>query len=1066
MQNILIQKGRLIINSMRLHRFFLALVFFPLPIVAHAEALMHHEIRVELSPESNRLRVVDKMLLPPSVRPDEAGKFHFLLHEGLNPKALTAGVTLEMIPQTSDPLASQSKISDLSPSPLSATVSIAHYTLTLPIGLRQVILSYEGEIYHPLTGGTPSSGGEQDTPGIVSDEGIFLSGESAWYPNFYNALMTFSLDIVLPQKWHAVSQGERTENRSEGNLRRVRWESPEPQEEIFIVGGEWTEYQRQAGRVLTMAFLKTPDHGLANRYLKATEQYLDMYQKLLGPYPYKKFALVENFWETGYGMPSFTLLGSKVLRLPFILNTSYPHEILHNWWGNGVYVDRVHGNWSEGLTTYLADFLLQEQKGMGKEARLAYLQKYASSVSADQDFPLSEFQSRTDTASQAIGYGKTLFLLHMFRQSLGDETFIKALRTFFHENRFKQVSFEALSHAFSRAAQKDLRPEFMQWVQRKGAPRIRAKNIRSEKTVQGYLLKATLEQQQWGPAWSVTIPIAITLEGQKESFQTKIVMDEKEIEVSLSLPARPIRLKIDPEYDLFRRLHPTEMPPSLGKAMNAESTLILLPATASVSLRIEYQKFARSMEKDHPDKVEIAWDNEYEALPEDRSVWLMGWENRFQKTILKQLRRFGVSTNSAMTRIGDTQVPRRGHGLVLTASHPKHAKLSLTWIASDHAPSIPILAQKLPHYGSFGYLAFRGPAVKNVEKGRWPPVGSPMSIRIKQGDGKWIKEKPATLIIRQALTSTSPLFSEERMRQDIAYLSGDQLKGRGFGTPELDHAAEYIASEFRKAGLSPADDAGRSFLQQWKNINKGVGSGLALKNVVGILPGSTPGLANEYIVIGAHYDHLGFGWPRVHEGDESKLHPGANGNASGVALLLELARLLKADKPLKRSILFVAFTAKEVGLRGSEHMVFDRKSTPLGRITGMLNLDTVGQLRENRLYVFGAGSSREWPPILRRAGFDTGIQVSSFPETIGSSDHLSFIKAGIPAIQFFTGNSPEIDRPTDTLEKIDLPGMVSVGRVVKEVLSVLANRPLSLSHIPAQKDPPALIWERRTQRDP
>lgn len=1054
------------LNRMRIPGFLFALVFLFLPGLVYAEALIHHEIRVVFSPDAHRLQVVDQISLPPSVRPDETGQFHFLLHAGLNPHSLTQGVTIQEVPQIPKQGMTPSETPDLERPLLSVSVPMTRYAITLPIGLRQVILSYEGEIHHPLTAEKLVSAGEQETPGLISAEGIFLSGESLWYPYFYNALMTFSLEILLPHPWNAVSQGERTENQTEGKMRRVRWESPEPQEEIFIVGGEWTEYQRQAGRVLTMAFLKTPDRGLAQRYLEATEQYLEMYQKLLGPYPYTKFALVENFWETGYGMPSFTLLGSKVLRLPFILNTSYPHEILHNWWGNGVYVDRTQGNWSEGLTTYLADFLLQEQKGMGKEARLAYLQKYANSVSKDQDFPLSEFQSRTDAASQAIGYGKTMFLMHMFRQSLGDEIFIKALRTFFHENRFKQASFETLSQAFSRAAQKEIGPEFMQWVQRKGAPRIRAKNIYSEKTAQGYLLSATLVQQQWGPAWSVTIPIAITLHGKKEAFQTKIFMDEKELQVSLVLPSRPIRLKIDPEYDLFRRLHPTEIPPSLRKAMNAESTLILLPATASVSLRREYQKFARFMKKDDPDQIEIAWDNEYETLPKDRSVWLMGWENRFQKTILKQLRRFGVSTNSAMTRIGKTQIPRRGHSLVLTAHHPKRSNLSLTWIASDHAASLPILARKLPHYGAYGYLAFRGPEVKNVEKGRWPPVGSPMSIRIKQGDGKWIKEKPATLVARKALTSTSPLFSEERMRQDIAFLSGTQLKGRGFGTPELDRAAEYIAAEFRKAGLRPADDAGRSFLQQWENTNGGVGSSLALKNVVGILPGSTPGLANEYIVIGAHYDHLGFGWPRVHEGDESKLHPGANGNASGVALLLELARLLKEDKSLKRSILFVAFTAKEVGLRGSEHMVSDQKSMPMGRITGMLNLDTVGQLKNNRLYVLGAGSSREWPPILRRAGFDTGIQVTSFPETFGSSDHLSFIKAAIPAIQFFTGEAPEIDRPSDTLDKIDLPGMVSVGRVVKEVLAHLANRPFALSHIPSQKETPGLIWERRTQRDP
>ena len=100
------------------------------------------------------------------------------------------------------------------------------------------------------------------------------------------------------------------------------------------------------------------------------------YSGLIGPYPFNKFALVENFWETGYGMPSFTLLGPEIIRFPFILHSSFPHEILHNWWGNSVFVDYGTGNWCEGLTAYLADHLVEEQRGKGAEYRRGTLQKY------------------------------------------------------------------------------------------------------------------------------------------------------------------------------------------------------------------------------------------------------------------------------------------------------------------------------------------------------------------------------------------------------------------------------------------------------------------------------------------------------------------------------------------------------------------------------------------------------------------------------------------------------------------------------------------------------------------
>ena len=173
--------------------------------------------------------------------------------------------------------------------------------------------------------------------------------------------------------------------------------------------------------------LRTPDQALADRYLDATAQYIEMYRGLLGPYPYSKFALVENFWETGYGMPSFTLLGEQVIRFPFILTSSYPHELLHNWWGNSVFVDFAGGNWCEGLTAYLADHLFAEQRGQGAEHRRAILQRVTSYVTPANDFPLSKFEGRYNAATEAVGYGKAAMVWNMLREKVGDARFVDAL---------------------------------------------------------------------------------------------------------------------------------------------------------------------------------------------------------------------------------------------------------------------------------------------------------------------------------------------------------------------------------------------------------------------------------------------------------------------------------------------------------------------------------------------------------------------------------------------------------------------------------------------------------------
>ncbi len=197
---------------------------------------------------------------------------------------------------------------------------------------------------------------------------------------------------------------------------------------------------------------------MAGKYLAATAQYLEMYRQLIGPYPYRKFALVENFWETGYGMPTFTLLGREIIRFPFIINSSYPHEILHNWWGNSVFVDYESGNWCEGLTAYLADHLIAEQRGTGDEYRRSTLQKYRDYVKDGRDFPLTAFRSRESASTEAVGYGKALMAYHMLRLSVGDDAFRKGIARFYRDFKGKRASFADFQKTMEAVGGRDFTP--------------------------------------------------------------------------------------------------------------------------------------------------------------------------------------------------------------------------------------------------------------------------------------------------------------------------------------------------------------------------------------------------------------------------------------------------------------------------------------------------------------------------------------------------------------------------------------------------------------------------------
>src|SRR5205823_4259899 len=226
------------------------------------------------------------------------------------------------------------------------------------------------------------------------------------------------------------------------------WISTTPADNIHLVAGPFSEAKEHKQGVDVLVWLRTGADGkpaddagaLAQRYLEVTGQYLALYRELIGPYPYGKFALVENFWETGYGMPSFTLLGEQVIRFPFILHSSYPHELLHNYWGNGVFVDFAGGNWCEGLTAYLADHLIAEQRGQGADHRRAILQRVTDYVTPETDFPVSRFISRHNAVTEAVGYGKTAMVFNMLREKLGDALFTKALQEFYRDNRFRLAS--------------------------------------------------------------------------------------------------------------------------------------------------------------------------------------------------------------------------------------------------------------------------------------------------------------------------------------------------------------------------------------------------------------------------------------------------------------------------------------------------------------------------------------------------------------------------------------------------------------------------------------------------
>jgi aminopeptidase N len=906
------------------------------------------------------------------------------------------------------------------------------------IDARTIRLRYAATIEHPISReGEDYARGFAETEGTIGPEGAFLGGSSHWYASWGgDGLVTFDLDVTLPPGWDAMSQGRRVQHERSETGTHVRFVSDDPQEEIWLVAGPWLETARKLDTIDALAMLRTKDDALAATYLDATGPYVAMYSKLLGPYPYSKFALVENFWETGYGMPSFTLLGPSVLRLPFIVTTSYPHEILHDWWGNGVFVLSARGNWSEGLTAYLADHLSAEQKGGGAGYRQEALQKFADYASRSKDFPLREFKERHSPSTEAVGYGKALMLFHMIRREIGDPAFLKELQSFYASFKFRRASFDELLGALGAT-------RFTPWVDRAGAPALAVREVAASPTDSGYRLTGTIAQTQSGDPWPLAVPVAVTLDGREAAWQGSIRSTSKGQSFALDLPARPVRLDVDPEFDLFRALDPAEIPPALSGAFGAESAVAVIPSKAPADLASAYRALVEEWNHGRPAPIRVVTDAEIESVPGDAAVWLLGWENRFLGGLAPEFGPYGASISPASMHVSDGDVARAGHAVVAVVRHAGHP---VAVVAADSAAQVPGLARKLPHYHKYSYLAFEGDEPKNTIKGRWPVVGSPLTVVLDPA-GSSADVPMGRLAPRAALAELPPPFSKDRMLATVRALSAPGMNGRAIGSPEIDRAAASIADAMREAGLEPAGGAPGDYFQAFEAASGS--KTIALRNVVGSLRGTKTEWANDSVVVAAHFDHLGPG------------HPGADDDASGVAILLELAKTMAAGPRPLRSIVFVAFSGEESGFLGSKNFVATR---PGGATTfAMVDLDTVGRLGNGKILVLGAGSADEWKPIVDGAGYVTGAPVQAVVNDPGGSDQTRFLAAGVPAVQLFTGAHADYHAAGDTADKIDGDGLVKVAAVTREIVAYLAgrDRPLTARIAGGAPAAPAPSGERR-----
>lgn len=395
---------------------------------------------------------------------------------------------------------------------------------------------------------------------------------------------------------------------SESQTELIHSATGHPQDKIAGFLGHFKKYQKVSNSGVRLnLFLVQSDELLAKTVLETLEKYLIHYEKELGDYPYDEFSVVENLEETGFAFPRMTWMGSQLLRFPFILTTSLPHELLHSWWGNGVFVNTEFGNWCEGLTTYLADYAFQPSEKAKADYRLKALLEYENYVKSGHEIPLSDFISRgEDRSLQAIGYSKATLVFLMLERQLGRSLFSKLLKDFYQAHKYSHASFKDFFAMAEKVSGQKLEYFFKTWILQKGSVNLAYKSVRKIKTKSNtWVIEGQLQASEALLAFK---SLPAVLEFSMGSAQSVNLPLNSDLSFTWTSEQEPMSLWLDPDFQLFRKLKLEEKPSTLSETYGHSEIAVVIAKETSINQAVvealkNLKKF--SVQMITPDQVDF-----------------------------------------------------------------------------------------------------------------------------------------------------------------------------------------------------------------------------------------------------------------------------------------------------------------------------------------------------------------------------------------------------------------------------------------------------------------------------
>ncbi len=611
-----------------------------------AGAGVHHDLTVTLDPANRRLDVVDRVRSDADTRAT--------LPDGLT------GVTVDGTAAPAGPI----------PMAAGRTITVAYRT-TLPAPARD----------------------DGAARSFADSDGSFLA-PGTWHPRVDAPTFTWRLQTDVPAGQRAVAPGRLDAEDVGAERVRATFVGDTPTEELPLFAGPYVVTERMHRGTRLRTWLHPDVAELADTYLQKTAGYLDLYDGWIGAYPFPGFDVVSSPLPVGLGFPGLTWIGRQVLRLPFIPDTSLGHEVLHCWWGNGVFVDPSQGNWAEGLTTFMADYTFVERRSAdeARTMRLRWLREFAV-LPAAQDVALSTFRAKGHTASQVIGYHKAAMVFAMLRDTIGAGAFADGVRTFWTRHRFTAAGWRELEAAFAAAAGRSLDTFFAQWVTRAGAPVLGVRDARAT----GTRVEVTLTQE--APTYALRVPVHVTTDATPTV--AAVALDGTAATTEIDATATPRALLVDPDFRVFRRLAPDEVPPILR-------TVAFDPSTATVL--IDQPQAARAVATALLEGDPRVTD----AIPATGPVLAIGSAA-------------AVDAWLARNRLPAAPPEVAGKGTARAWATSAEGR-TVVVVAGVDADALAAAAGPLPHLAGESWVVFEGR--RSVARGLWSPVDGGLRVSL------------------------------------------------------------------------------------------------------------------------------------------------------------------------------------------------------------------------------------------------------------------------------------------------------------------------------------------------